>query len=192
MQYMLQVQSPTSVIAIISGCATVIVAVLGILGNWYLVNQNKKKELLMKSIEIEQKEYQFLLENLKSFWEYQNGLYSETLKVVSKLVLNDSIKSEEFLEAYKRLWELYWSELPTCESEEIAAAMIAIKDMIYDKKHLDENDHIKIKSMKKDMKKMLLDLAVAVKNSSLLLEYSEKIKYKFRNGQATLASQKTA
>ena len=181
MQYFLQAQNSALYVAIITGSVTVVVAIIGILGNWYLAIQNKKKELLMKSKEIEQREYQFLLENLKSFWEYQNGLYSETLKVVSTLVLNDDIKSEEFVKAYKRFWELYWSELPTCESREIESAMTAVKDMIYDKKHLDENDKIKIHAMKKEMKNRLLDLAVAVKNSSLLLEYSEKIKHKIKN-----------
>jgi len=146
-----------------------------------LSNQNRKLELVMKAKEIEQKEYQFLLENLKSFWEYQNGLYGETLKVVSVLVLNENIQSEEFLSAYKRFWELYWSELPTCESGEIAKAMVLIKDKVYDKKHLDPNDTIGIDKIKKEMKNPLLHLATAVRNSSLLLEYSERLKLKIKN-----------
>ena len=168
-------------VTIISGSITVIVAIIGIIGNWYLANQNKKMELLMKTKEIEQKEYQFLLENLKGFWEYQTGLYSETLKVVSVLVLNEDICSNEFLDAYKRFWELYWSDLPTCESKEIAYAMAAIKDDIYEKKHLDPTDKIAIKEKKHSMKDLLLKLAIAVKNSSLLLAYSEKLKFKIIN-----------
>ena len=167
-------------IALISGFVTVIVTLIGIFGNMYLANKNKKSELLMKDKELESKEYQFLLENLKGFWEYQNNLYSETLKVVSTLVLHEDIQSKEFLSSYKRFWELYWSDLPTCESNEIAAAMVAIKDMIYEKKHLDPKDMDGIDAMKKQMKTPLLNLAMAVRKSSVLLEYSEKIKRKIQ------------
>ncbi len=180
MYYLLETVSST---AIISGAATLLVALVGIFGNLYLANVNKKRELLIKEKETEQKEYQFLLENLKSFWQYQNGLYSETLKIASVLVLNEDIKSAEFLSAYNRFWELYWSELPTCESKEITSAMAAIKDKVYDKKHLDEKDEVTIKAIKHEMKSLLLDLALAVKKSSLLLEYSEKLRTKFRSGK---------
>jgi len=167
--------------AVIPGAITVIVAIIGILGNWYLSNQNKKMELVMKTKEIEQKEYQFLLENLKGFWEYQNGLYSETLKTVSVLVLNDDVTSVEFLGAYKRFWELYWSELPTCESKEIATAMALMKNKIHDKKHISAGNKAAISDMKEGLKKDLLNLATAVRNSSLLLEYSERIKAKIKS-----------
>ena len=174
-------QSSTIYIAIITGAITIIVAIIGIMGNWYLANQNKKMELLMKTKEIEQKEYQFLLENLKGFWESQNGLYSETLKTVSILVLNEDIKSPEFLAAYKRFWELYWSDLPTCESYEISVAMDSIKELVYQKKHLNSDDKVNINTMKQNMQPLLLNLARAVKNSSLLLEYSEKLKRKIKS-----------
>lgn len=163
--------------ALITGSITIIVALLGVFGNWYLSNQNKKKEL-------EQKEYQFLLENLKSFWENQNRLYTETLKVVSTLVLNDKTDSDEFQLAYKRFWELYWSELPTCESHEVEGAMVSIKDLIYDKKHMNPAEWAKSPELKHDMKEKLLDLSQAIRNSSLLLEYSENLKIKIRNGIA--------
>ncbi len=158
-------------IAIISGAITLLVTVIGVLGNWYLSIQNKKKE-------IEQKEYQFLLENLKGFWEYQNTLYTETLKVVSVLVLEDDIQSQEFLTSYKRFWELYWSELPTCESKEISVAMVGIKDLIYDKKKSDPDDKEKLNTLKKSLKNGLLNLANAMRDSSILLAFSEKIKEK--------------
>lgn len=161
------------IIAIISAAATIIVALIGLFGNWYLAIQNRKQE-------IEQKEYQFLLENLKGFWEYQNQLYTETLKVVSELVLNDDITSESFLSNYKRFWELYWSELPTCESREIESAMVGIKDLIYEKKHLNSDELDKLKALKAPMKQKLLTLAKSIKNSSILLEYSEKIKGKLK------------
>lgn len=172
----------TLYVALISGFITLIVALIGIFGNLFLANKNRQMELLMKDKEIESKEYQFLLENLKGFWEYQNRLYSETLKVVSVLVLNEDIKSEEFLTSYKRFWELYWSDLPTCESNEIAKAMVAIKDLVYEKKHLNPEDADGINEIKQKMKNPLLNLAISVKNSSILLEYSEKIKRKFQNG----------
>lgn len=168
-------------VALISGFITLIVALIGIFGNLFLAYKNRKLELLMKDKEIESKEYQFLLENLKAFWEYQNRLYSETLKVVSTLVLSENIKSEEFLHSYKRFWELYWSDLPTCESNEIANAMVAIKDMVYEKKHLNPEDNEAIDDIKQKMKIPLFNLATAVKKSSVLLEYSEKIKKKFQN-----------
>jgi len=171
----------TDTAVIISGIITLIVALVGLFGNWYLANQNKKQELLIKQKEIEQKEYQFLLENLKSFWEYQNKLYAETLKVVSELVLNEDIASPEFLNAYKRFWVLYWSELPTCESKEVEAAMVNIKDLIYDKKHLDKNNKASIDNIKHQMKVPLLQLSLAVKQSSVLLEYSERLKNKIRS-----------
>ena len=161
-------------IAVITAAVTLIVAIVGIAGNWYLANVNKRKE-------IEQQEYQFLLQNLKSFWEYQNGLYSETLRVVATLVLSDNVRSEEFLKAYKRFWELYWSELPSCESKEIASAMVALKQKIYDKKHIEPGDHIKLQASKEELNSLLLDLASAVRKSSLLLEYSEKIRRKIKN-----------
>ncbi|MFT3912129.1 MAG: hypothetical protein QM737_22070 [Ferruginibacter sp.] len=172
----------TIYVALISGFITLLVALVGIFGNLFLANRNRKLELLMKDKEIDSKEYQFLLENLKGFWEYQNRLYSETLRVVSTLVLNEDIKSEEFLLSYKRFWELYWSELPTCESNEIARAMVAIKDLVYEKKHLNPEDVDAIDEIKQKMKNPLLNLALAVKKSSILLEYSEKIKMKFQAG----------
>ncbi|WP_299440846.1 hypothetical protein [uncultured Aquimarina sp.] len=148
-----------------SAIVPITIAIIGIIGNWYLVIQNKKKE-------IEQKEYQFLLENLKGFWEYQNKLYAETLKVVSVLVLNKDIKSEEFLSAYKRFWELYWGELPTCESNEIESSLVNIKELIYRKKNLKEGEE--------PMNSALLNLAKSIKKSSLLLEYSEKLREKIK------------
>ncbi len=161
------------IVTIISASATIIVALIGLMGNWYLAIQNRKKE-------IEQKEYQFLLENLKGFWEYQNKLYTETLKVVSELVLNEDIQSDSFLTSYKRFWELYWSELPTCESREIESAMVGIKDLIYEKKHLSAADSEGLKALKGPMKLKLLGLAKAIKSSSILLEYSENIKEKIK------------
>lgn len=168
-------------VALISGFITLTVALIGIFGNLFLANKNRQSELLMKEKEIESKEYQFLLENLKGFWEYQNRLYAETLKVVSILVLSEDIKSEEFLTAYKRFWELYWSELPTCESDEFADQMILIKDLIYDKKHLNPGDIDGINEIKHRMKDYLLNLSGAVRNSSILLEYSDRIRRKFLN-----------
>jgi len=163
--------------ALITGSITIIVALLGVFGNWYLSTQNKKKEL-------EQKEYQFLLENLKSFWENQNRLYTETLKVVSTLVLNDKTDSDEFQLAYKRFWELYYSELPTCESHEVEEAMVDIKALIYDKKHMKPDEWAKSPELKQKMKSRLLKLSRAIRNSSLLLEYSENLKAKIRTGIA--------
>ncbi len=168
----------TIYVAIISGAITLIVGILGIFGNMYLTSHNRKMELLLKTKEMEHKEYQFLLENLKGFWEYQNKLYAETMKVASVLVLNDDTRSEEFLGAYKRFWELYWSELPVCESREIESAMVGIKDLIYKKKKLDPEDASDSEALKPALKSALLNLAKAVRDSSLLLKYSENIKSK--------------
>src|SRR4051812_39876932 len=118
---------------LISGFITLIVALIGIFGNMYLANKNRK-------LEIESKEYELLLENLKVFWEYQNNLYSETLKVVSTLVFSADIRSEEFLASYNRFWELYWRDLPTCESGEIASAMVVIGRSLEKKKLLPPDD----------------------------------------------------
>ncbi len=156
-----------------SAIVPITIAIIGVIGNWYLVIQNKKKE-------IEQKEYQFLLENLKGFWEYQNKLYTETLKVVSVLVLNKDIKSEKFLSSYKRFWELYWGELPTCESNEIESALVGIKKLVYQKKNLKEEEGHKLEEMEELMNEALLNLAKAIKKSSLLLEYSEKLREKIK------------
>ena len=159
---------------VITGLITVAVTIVGIFGNWYLVIRNKKKE-------IEQQEYQFLLENLKDFWERQNSLYTETLKVVSELVFNNDTGSEDFLNAYNRFWELYWGELPTCESQEIATAMVGLKDLVHEKKHLEKEEILKREDLKKSLENGLLQLSKAVRNSSLLLEYSEKIKAKIKS-----------
>jgi|GEM_PF-2647605 len=167
-------------VALISGFITLIVALVGIFGNLFLANKNRKLEISMKEKEIESKEYQFLLENLKGFWEHQNSLYSETLKVASTLVLDEDIKSEKFLGAYRRFWELYWSELPTCESDEIKVAMIGIKDMIYRKKNLNPDDKAAIRKIKEEMNDPLYKLSRAIRASSILLEYSERIKKKFQ------------
>jgi hypothetical protein len=102
--------------------------------------------------------------------------------VTSTLVLSDETESEEFLTAYKRFWELYWSELPTCESREVELAMISIKELIHKKRHLKPDDKAGSPNLKADMKNSLLKLAHAIRNSSLLLEYSEKLKDKIRNG----------
>jgi len=159
--------------ALISGIIAITVAIIGIIGNWYLAIQNKKKE-------IEQKEYQFLLENLKGFWEYQNKLYTETLKVTSALVLNKDIKSDKFLANYKRFWELYWSELPSCGSREIELAMDKIRQLIYQKKNLKKEEKHKLNEMEEPMNSALINLAKAIKKSSLLLEYSEQLREKIK------------
>ncbi|MDY8136826.1 hypothetical protein [Aquimarina sp. 2201CG5-10] len=158
---------------IITGIVASGVTLFGVLLNWYLSIQNKKKE-------IEQKEYQFLLENLKEFWNTQNRLYSETLKVTSELVLSNEIRSEKYLENYNRFWELYWAELPTCESREVESAMVRIKDLIHEKKHIKDGEEYKLEDLRKPMKSALLNLSKAVRDSSILLEYSESIKNKFK------------
>ncbi|MES2649209.1 MAG: hypothetical protein V4717_20190 [Bacteroidota bacterium] len=164
-------QETTILIAIITGSITLLVAVAGIIGNWYLSNVNRKNEL-------QQQEYQLVLQNLKGFWEYQSNLYSETLKVVSILVLSDDISSDDFLNAYKRFWELYWCELPTCESNYVASAMVDLKQKIYDKKHFSSDNKEDLKLSREELNSLLLNLANAVRKSSLLLEYSEKIRNK--------------
>ena len=181
MLHLLQIQSPAAVTAIISACVTLLVALLGIFGNWYIANQNRKKELLIKSKEIEQKEYQFLLENLKSFWEQQGRLYSEALKVVTKLTFIDDTRSEEFLTANARFLELYYGELPTCESGEVEDAMADLLKAIDGKKQLDTTDKAGIKDMKDTMQGLLLRLSMAVRTSSLLVEYSEQLRQKIQS-----------
>lgn len=154
----------------ISIIVTTLVGVIGALINWNSTIKNRNKE-------INQKEHQLLLENLKGFWENQNRLYSETLNIVSVLVFNDDTKSEEFLTSYERFWKLYWAELPTCESKEVESAMADLGISIHKKKH-DHNEDLN--NLKKQMKLELLNLATAVRESSLLLEYSESIKEKLR------------
>jgi len=100
--------------------------------------------------------------------------------VVSKLVLNEDIQSDEFLSAYKRFWERYWCELPTCESAEIEIAMVNLKQKVYDKNHLNPDDQEKISNTKEEMNMLLPGLAKAVRNFSLPLEYSEPIRDKIR------------
>ena len=161
----------TILVAIITGSITLLVAVIGIIGNWYLANVNRRNEL-------QQQEYQLVLQNLKGFWEYQSNLYSETLKVVTILVLSEDIRSEDFLKAYKRFWELYWCELPTCESNHVASAMVDLKQKVYDKKHFSSDNKEDLKKSREELNSLLLNLANAVRKSSLLLEYSEKIRAK--------------
>lgn len=182
MHHFLQVQNGASSTAIISACVTVLVALLGIFGNWYLANQNKKKELLIKNKEIEQKEYLFLLENLKSFWETQNGLYAEALKTVAKLTFIDDTRSEEFLAADNRFQELYYGELPTCESGEVEGAMVQVMEVLSQKKQLDPADKEGLVATKEGMQILLLGLSQAIRSSSLLLKYSEKLKEKIETG----------
>lgn len=146
----------------------VFVAIIGVLGNWLISQLNKRREII-------QKEQQFFLENLKSFWEKQNELYSEALKVASFLVLSkEDINSDNFINNYKRFWELYWSELPTCESKEVETAMVIMGELIHRKKDSDQ------KLTKGELKMGLLNLSTAIRNSSILLEYSETLKRKIR------------
>ncbi|MFD2565828.1 hypothetical protein [Pseudotenacibaculum haliotis] len=142
----------------------IVVAVIGVLGNWLVYQLNKRKE-------IAQREQQFLLENLKGFWEKQSNLYSEALKVSSVLVFTEDIASDEFTSNYKRFWELYWSELPTCESYEVELAMVKIGEKIKQKAS---------GKAVKEMGKELYGLSTAIRDSSLLLEYSEVLRARIK------------
>ncbi|MEM6807374.1 MAG: hypothetical protein AAF696_38585 [Bacteroidota bacterium] len=163
-------------IGIISASVTVIVAIIGLFGNWFLANQNRKRELLIKEKEIAQQEIKFVLENLKSFWEYQNSVFQRVLKTVSILTFNEEIKSEEFLNAYKRLWEIKYGELPTCDAEEIEIALDEFASIAYEKKRLDPEDSLEINNYKKKMKPYLTNVSKAIRDSSILLDYSQKMK----------------
>lgn len=170
-------------IALISVVGTLTVAVIGLLGNWFLANQNKKKELLIKEKEIEQQEVKFVLENLKNFWEYQNNVFQDVLKTASTLTFNENINSEEFQNAYKKLWELKFAILPICGVEEVEKALDEFDDLAYEKKRLDPNASEKINDKKKEMKPYLKNLSVAIRNASMFVEYSNKIKTKIKNSQ---------
>jgi hypothetical protein len=65
------------------------------------------------------------LESRKPFLELKLRLYVETTQVVGKLVA-EPIASEEWRNAEKRFWSLYWSELSMVESESVEFTMIAI------------------------------------------------------------------
>ncbi len=142
----------------------IIVAVIGVLGNWLVYQLNKRKE-------IAQREQQFLLENLKGFWEKQGNLYSEALKVAATLVFTEDITSDEFIVNNKRFWELYWSELPTCESRDVELAMVRMGEKIKQKAKGNVVDQMDIE---------LLKLSKAIRRSSLLLEYSEVLRARIK------------
>lgn len=163
-------------IAIISASVTLMVALIGIFGNMYLANQNRKRELLIKEKEIEQEEIKFLLENLKGFWEEQSEILKQALFTASVLTFNDDIESDEFQTEYKRLWKLIYGELPMYDVQKVEEAMEKLASHAYEKKRLDPNNIGLIKSKKKEMKPLLTNLALRIKETSIVLEYSKKLK----------------
>jgi len=162
-------------IAMISASVTLLVAIIGIFGNMYLANQNKKRELLIKKKEIEQQETKFLLENLKGFWEDQNQILKQTLSTASILTFNEDIVSNEFQSEYKRLWELIYGELPMYDVPKVEEAMEKIATLAYKKKRLDPKNSKAVNLKKKEMKPILTKLALRIKETSIVLEYSKKL-----------------
>lgn len=165
-------------IAIISATVTLMVALIGIFGNMYLANQNRKRELLIKEKEIEQEEVKVLLENLKGFWEEQNRVLKQALYSGSVLTLNEDIKSEEFLKEYKNLWRLIYAELPMYDVPTVEDAIDKLASHAYEKKRIDPNDKEAINTKKQEMKPLLTNLALSIKETSIVLEYSKKLKNK--------------
>ncbi|PCJ91297.1 MAG: hypothetical protein COA50_16560 [Flavobacteriaceae bacterium] len=173
----------------IAATATIIVALIGLFGNWYLINDNRKRELSIKQLEIEKQESNLILESLKEFWEYQNKVYQDVLRVASILTFNKEIDSEEFQKAYIRLWELKYGELPTCDSEEIELALEVFSDLAYEKKRLKVEDIKSIKEYEKLMKPCLKDISKSIRNSSILLDYTKIMRLRIKenmNGQKEL------
>ena len=163
-------------IEIISSTATLIVAFIGIFGNMYLANQNRKKELLLKEKEIEQEEVKVLLENLKGFWEEQNKVLKLALFSGSVLTLNEDIESDEFLSEYKNLWRLIYAELPMYDVQEVEEALKKLADKVYEKKRINPKDKEAINLKKQEMKPLLTELALSIKETLIVLEYSRKLK----------------
>ena len=162
-------------IAIISASGTLLVAIIGIFGNMYLANQNKKRELLIKEKEIKQQETKFLLENLKGFWEEQNQILKQALSTASILTFNEDIVSNEFQLEYKRLWKLIYGELPMYDVPKVEKAMEKIATLAYKKIRLDPKNSKAVNLKKKEMKPVLTNLALQIKETSIVLEYSKKI-----------------
>lgn len=165
---------------IIPATATIIVALIGLFGNWYLINDNRKRELTIKKLEIKKQESNLILESLKDFWEYQNKIYQDVLSTASLLTFNEKIESEEFQNAYMRLWELKYGELPTCDSEEIELALEVFSDLAYQKKRLKVEDSESIKEYKKLMKPCLKDISKSIRNSSILLDYTKIMRLRIK------------
>ena len=142
----------------------------------YLANQNRKKELLLKEKEIEQEEVKVLLENLKGFWEEQNKVLKLALFSGSVLTLNEDIESDEFLSEYKNLWRLIYAELPMYDVQEVEEALKKLADKVYEKKRINPKDKEAINLKKQEMKPLLTELALSIKETLIVLEYSRKLK----------------
>lgn len=163
-------------IAIIGAITTLVVALIGIFGNMYLSNVNRRKELEIKKEEIEKEEVKVLLENLKGFWEEQSNILKQTLLTGTELTFNEDIESDKFLEEYDKLWRLIHGELPMYDVPNVEQALEKLADLAYNKKRLDPKDKNTIKENKREMKPLLTNLAKAIKDTSIVIEYARKLK----------------
>ncbi len=151
----------------------------------YRAQSQNERELLMSYLgamesekpEVWRRKIQFLMQysndsRIKSFShnqiEYINkyaeldALYRETLKVASKLSINESLTSEDRKKAKQRFEQLYWAELPLAgESESVSKAMIDFRKKLYAQPQDDEGDS---KYWNK-LNLSLLELATAVRSS---------------------------
>lgn len=135
----------------------------------------KEKEIEQRKFEINKLNQQYTAENLKKFKENQSQLYNETARVISFLANSKNIEAPEYESKIQRFRELYWVELASVESREVAARMVKIGQYVEKLEECIETSQ-NAKEIQKKLNIEGLNLAGIIKKEFQNWEYPEFIK----------------